>query len=440
MKASNDTVSKSVRQQGKPLSWDEKWLVLNIYQRCRDESLNQKNTTSNAYQRAAYYAGVSRKVVVEIVSHYRKTGTIPPPVEAGNQSNHKTLIQYNTTSKIRQFILESHQEGTACTSKHIQDLLHKKFHLEVPLRTVQRHLHRLGFEYKRNHTPKKHNLREKQSVRQQRHSYLHEIHKIRQNGYTIVYLDESFLHHYHGQKFSWFSEDDFLDIPSGKGKRWCFIHAISEFNMIPNALMIFEGKNSKEDYHGSFNFEVFYNWFQNKFLPNLPQKSCIVMDRATYHMVPEERLIPSQMKKSDIHKWLTEHSIYWEESWLKPQLVTTLEKHIDKTPIVQKEAHKNGHELLILPVHHPELNPIELVWAYVKNECAKKLRNDLTFTEVLENLKESFNNLSGQMCQNFYKHVIKTEKELWTLDLELDSIDEFIDNDTEKLRSFLTHL
>jgi len=81
-----------------------------------------------------------------------------------------------------------------------------------------------------------------------------------------------------------------------------------------------------------------------------------------------------------------------------------------------------------------------LVWAYVKNECAKKLRNDLTFTEVLENLKESFNNLSGQMCQNFYKHVRKTEKELWTLDLELDSIDEFINNYAEKLRSFLTLL
>ena len=80
----------------------------------------------------------------------------------------------------------------------------------------------------------------------------------------------------------------------------------------------FEVKNSKEDYHGSFNFEVFYNWFQNKLLPNLPKKSCIVMDRATYHMVPEERLIPSQMKKDDIQKWLTKHNIYWDESWLKP--------------------------------------------------------------------------------------------------------------------------
>ena len=99
-----------------------------------------------------------------------------------------------------------------------------------------------------------------------------------------------------------------------------------------------------------------------------------------------------------------------------------------------------SYELLIWKGNHPEFNPIELAWAFVKNECAKKYRSDITFKEVLENLKESFNHLSGFMCQNCYQHVIKKEKELWTLDLELDSIDEFLNNDAEKLRLFLTHL
>jgi hypothetical protein len=90
-----DVVRQSFRPQGKPLTLDEKWLILNIYQRCRDESLSQNKRTSNAYERAAYYAGVSRKVVVKIVSHYRKTGTVPPPIQAGNQINHETLIPSN---------------------------------------------------------------------------------------------------------------------------------------------------------------------------------------------------------------------------------------------------------------------------------------------------------------------------------------------------------
>lgn len=139
-------ISKSLRSQGKPLTEDEKWLVLNIYLRCRDELLNQNKPISKAYERTAYYAGVSRKVVVKIVSHYRKTGTISPPVQAGNLCSHKTLIHSNTTSRIRQFIFEYHSEGTTCTSKHIQDLLKNEFSKEIPLRTVQRHLSRLGFE------------------------------------------------------------------------------------------------------------------------------------------------------------------------------------------------------------------------------------------------------------------------------------------------------
>jgi len=70
-------------------------------------------------------------------------------------------------------------------------------------------------------------------------------------------------------------------------QRWCFIHAISQQGLLKNGLA-FEGKKSTGDYHGSFNFEVFYEWFQEQLIPNLPKKSGMVMDRATYHMVPFE--------------------------------------------------------------------------------------------------------------------------------------------------------
>lgn len=424
-------MNKSLRSQGKPLSESEKWLILNVYQRCREEAKSLELPISNIYERTAYYAGVSRKVVVEIVSHFRKTGTVPPQAKAGNKINHKTLINSGATCHIRQFIFERHREGGACNAKHIQDLLEQKFDLKVDLRSVQRNLNRLGFEYKKNN-PKTRSLREKCYVRQQRHTYLHKIKEIRDAGYPVVYLDESFLHHYHGQKFSWFTEDDFIERPSGKGRRWCFIHAVSPGGLLPKCSMVFEGKKSIGDYHGSFNFEVFYNWFHQQLIPNLPAKSCIVMDRATYHMVPEERLIPAQMKKSDIQNWLTEHQIFWEEHWLKPKLQETLEQSTDRTPMVQKDAQQKGFQLLILPVHHPELNPIELVWAIVKNECAKKLRNGMSFKDVLLQLQESFDNFPAQTCENLYKHILEKENEFWKIDLEFDQLEEFDSEVIEK--------
>jgi len=50
-------------------------------------------------------------------------------------------------------------------------------------------------------------------------------------------------------------------------------------------------------------------------------------------MVPEERIIPFPMKKLEIHKWLTENKISWEEQ-LKPKLIDALEQSIHRTPLL----------------------------------------------------------------------------------------------------------
>jgi len=143
--------------------------------------------------------------------------------------------------------------------------------------------------------------------------------------------------------------------------------------------LIFEGKKSSGDYHGSFNFKVFQDWFTKNLIPNLPtKKSCIVIDRATYHLVPKENIVVSEMRKLEIQTWLTEHEIPWESYWLKPKLVEVIADNIDKTPLVSQIAEQHGHKVLILPVHHPELNPIELVWGFAKNECARQIHKDLS--------------------------------------------------------------
>lgn len=415
--------SKSFRPTGKPLNEGEKWIVVNVYQRCREEAKSLGRPLSDAYERASYYAGVSRKVIVEIVAYFRKTGTVPPLVQAGNHTNHRTAIHSNALSRIREFIFERHRQGEACNARHINDLLSHEFGLTPHVSTTQRHLNQLGFEYRRT-KPKTRSLREKPYVRQQRHTYLYQIQQRRDAGYHLVYVDESFLHHYHGQQFSWFSDSDFLERPSGKGRRWCFIHAISPNGLLPNCLLVFEAKKRTGDYHGSFNFEVFYEWFQHQLLPNLPERSCVVLDRATYHMVPEERVLPTQLKKAEIQQWLLKHAIQWEEHWLKPKLVETMEQQLDRTPFVQKVAQQHGHQLLFLPVHHPELNPIELLWALVKNDCAKKLRNGVSFKEVLNNLHEAFERISQETCQNLYAHIRKQEQEFWKIDLEFEDVDE----------------
>jgi hypothetical protein len=202
------------------------------------------------------------------------------------------------------------------------------------------------------------------------------------------------------------------------------MHAMGETGLLPNCFLIFEGQKRTGDYHGSFNFEVFYPWFTDRLLPSLSQKTCIILDRATYHMVPEERLLPNQMRNAAIQTWLTDRQIEWKDHWLKPKLVDLMSQHIDQTPLVVKTAQAHSHEVLFLPVHHPELSPIELVWALGKNTCAKQLRSGVSFQEVRHNLEAAFANLTEETCAKLYEHVRRQEEEYWKLDLELEVLDD----------------
>jgi hypothetical protein len=414
------------RKRGKPLSDAEKWIVVQVFSRCNEERAKSSFVeTKDAHTRTSKYTGIGRRQVVEIVSHFKKTGNITPTAIAGNRIMHQTTIPQVAEEHIRKLILDRHVDGEICNSSHIQDLLKQQLGRKVPLRTICDHLQRMGFDYSRTRK-KTRSLREKSYVRQQRHTYLHTIQYFRESGYTPVYLDESFLHHYHGHQFSWFDTqtDDYLERPSGKGRRWCFIHAMLENGLVPNAGYIFEAKKSTGDYHNMFNAAHFQEWWNEKLLPNLPGKCVIVIDRATFHLVPEEQIISSKMRKTELQEWLTSKNIPWESHWLKPKLVECVDEQIDKTPIVQKIAEKRGHKGLILPVHHPELNPIELVWALVKNECGGLLRNGIKFIEVREHLEKALSNITPDICRGLCEKVIKKEKEYWKTDVELDNLEQ----------------
>ena len=418
--------NKVFRKKGKPLSIDEKWMVIQVFQQCNQERNELPFIqTADAHSRTANYTGVGRRQVVAIIKHFKETGNVLAPSLSGNRTTHETNIPSTAEEQIRRFIFNKHLDGEICNSNHIQDLLKATLKREIPLRTIQNHLDRMGFTYSRTHK-KVHSLREKLYIRQQRHSYLYNVRSLQNLGYKPVYLDESFIHHYHGHQFSWFSEaeGDFLDRPAGKGRRWCFIHAMLQTGLVANGLYIFEAKKSTGDYHNMFNAQHFQEWWINQLMPNLPKKSVIIIDRATFHLVPEEQIIPSTMRKTELQAWLSKKQLPWEEYWLKPQLIEQVDASIDKTPLVQKMAEQQGHKVLLLPVHHPELNPIETIWAIVKNECGKLLRQGIQFKEVREHLEAAFYHITPETCQGLYDKIQEKEDEYWLADVELDSIEE----------------
>ncbi len=77
--------------------------------------------------------------------------------------------------------------------------------------------------------------------------------------------------------------------------------------------------------------------------------------------------------------------------------------------------------MLFLPVHHPELNPIELVWNTAKGECARLFSNKTSFQDQRIRLEEAFRNkIDSEYSSGAFKHVRQFEEKYWEADLVLD--------------------
>ena len=414
----------SPRKRGRPLTYEEKWMVYSAFESFERNKLDKSIiVVDDPYAVTSSSTGVARTTVANIVKSVRESGSVPPLRLPGNR-NQVTAIPVSTEARIREFVLERHREGAICNAKHIVALLKDEFAVEIQDRTMRRHLARMGFFW--SHTKKQtRSLRESSRIRQQRHDYLYEIRKNQKlpfdEQYHLVYLDESFLHHHHGAQFSWFSDGDFVERSAGKGRRWCFIHALMEEGLLEGTLLIFEAKKSKGDYHQQFDHQVFQKWFQEQLLPHLPKRCLIVMDRCSFHMVGKDAIIPKQMRKVERQAWLTQHGFDWEESWLKPRLIEEAEAKRDKKTMGEIFAEHKGHRVLFLPVHHPELNPIEFVWNTAKGECARLFSNQTSFQDQRMRLEEAFRNkIDSKYCAEAFRHVKQFEEKYWETDLALD--------------------
>lgn len=142
--------------------------------------------------------------------------------------------------------------------------------------------------------------------------FCQEVKELKKQGKTMVYIDESGFAH---------------DMPrthgySLKGKRcygkhdWGSKGRTNAIGALIGSTLVAIGLLA-----GSVDTDVFTCWVENILLPNIPEKSVIIMDNAAFH------------KGADMQKLIED----------------------------------SGHTLLYLPPYSPDLNPIEKKWALAKH-------------------------------------------------------------------------
>ncbi|XP_074648979.1 uncharacterized protein LOC141904300 [Tubulanus polymorphus] len=162
--------------------------------------------------------------------------------------------------------------------------------------TSHRILRDIGFKFKKRE--RNCLLIEKDEIVSWRYKYLREIKKLRAQGSTIFYLDETWLNvgsvpdrilvdmNIKSCKSAWLDGlTTGLKDRTGKGDRLIILHVGSEDSFLEGGELVFKSRRKNADYYDDMNGEDFEKWFKETLLPKLPPNSVIVMDNASYHSV-----------------------------------------------------------------------------------------------------------------------------------------------------------
>ena len=156
-------------------------------------------------------------------------------------------------------------------------------------------------------------------------------------------------------------------------------------------------------------------------MPNIPAKSLIIMDNASYHNVLSTSSAPTTTcKKEKIRSWLEQQNIPLKEDCLKVELIDILNKFSPSpTYRLDEIAAEQDHKIIRTPPYHPELQPIEICWGIVKNQIARNC--DFTMENLIVQLKDAFDNVASKTCMGLIKKIREVEDKFWREDALLDN-------------------
>ncbi|XP_056630789.1 uncharacterized protein LOC130441230 [Diorhabda sublineata] len=134
-------------------------------------------------------------------------------------------------------------------------------------------------------------------IRLKRINYLKKLIEYRNEGHDICYTDETYIHSSHVKDRGWYDETlKEIKKPISKGQRLIIIHG-GEKGFVNNGLLIFKSVTKTGDYHKDMNNQNFMSWVQKQLLPNLPERSVLVIDNAAYHNVPIKKILRRLLRK-----------------------------------------------------------------------------------------------------------------------------------------------
>ncbi|GBG27954.1 Hypothetical Protein FCC1311_041772, partial [Hondaea fermentalgiana] len=169
-------------------------------------------------------------------------------------------------------------------------------------------------------------------------------------------------------------------------------------------------------------------------LPNLHEPSLIIMDNASYHKtLPPTAPDVAKLKKQEVIAALYQYQIPHDATSTVAQLKVLLKNWIKEKvlPEVIEAAERAGHRVLFTPPHYSDLQPMELVWAYVKGNIARQYTKNTTLEDVKQRLDAEFIKLEQPSGRDLVKRIIVSRDRVVEDFRRESSIEDGVDSDDD---------
>lgn len=368
---------------------------------------------------------------------------------ASKHVHHSHHVSVDVIFSIIEYIRHANGNGAGCTTTELLDYLLTQHSVSMSPSTMRSVLSSMGYRYgKANVIGKMTDAWYVARIRTFLIQYSQVLQAEAKGECVLVYTDESYVNINHARKSTWYSclatEGNDVVRPSDKGRRLVLLHAFTKDGWLTNdpvahndradhisfsCELIYEADKGDGEYHNNMNGSIYIQWLINRLLPAFThrypgQKMVLLLDNASYHhhrgpdwinvssmkkaamadkMVEldiSSIVVDRQKKGTEKHETKTfyqtsfhsrggPHAPTLEE--LRQNLKAHLAAHpeINRTEVA-KLFTQHHHELLYTPPYQPGVQPIERLWAYIKNYVAAQYKTGRTMRELLLQTYEGF--------------------------------------------------
>ena len=226
---------------------------------CHQDRVNGfTDSLGNPVLRATKLTGLSRGVLLDINTQLQE-GEWPKGADGLRGRYHRDVIANDRTvcTKIRETVDLMHRVGIMASVPKIRKKLSFHHGILMSKSLLKRVMKKMGFQFRAPTAEETVYVTETKEMRALRYSYLQNVIQARENGRTIVYLDESYVNKNHTSSRCWVYKGCQVKRPTGKGPRWILCGAGCRDGWIH--CEVFQGK-SDGDYHSSINAKKFEVW------------------------------------------------------------------------------------------------------------------------------------------------------------------------------------